>query len=476
MKGKAERVRHHGFQGDRRSSWLAWILVLLAAFFLLPSLPAGALSMSQGFQPETRLPAVLSMGAPQASELYAKNSQTPIEIPGLARLMTLYLAIERLTSDETLPISGQAALIDSQERPSGRLEMRAGDRLPLRYLLLKLMFDDSDAAAMAIAERISGSGPAFLAEMQQTAGLLGMSQTIFYSFDVARAQRESAVPPEILAAMDDPDQENLPEARDPVETVRSSLRDTMRLFTALINNSRARAILSVSEELVQITSGGAAQIAAIRSPASHLMTLSEGRIQAAFQASSSRYSLLCCTGTSPGSIPVTTVAVSLGQAGAIQAVLQLYQAFDGFYSRTSLTSAGGRYPGQPQEATNGQTFDLIYLDSVDYIHPKADHYLEDTLEYRGTAPYPIPVQKGAMTGQVIFTLKDGLQIPVRVGSDRDILADSNLVGRGLQLLIRNPNLAYTILGTAILLGLGLVWIIFRELARLRFWLRRSRRG
>ncbi|NLB28067.1 MAG: hypothetical protein GX819_03875, partial [Clostridiaceae bacterium] len=118
--------------------------------------------------------------------------------------------------------------------------------------------------------------------------------------------------------------------------------------------------------------------------------------------------------------------------------------------------------------------DLVHLDSVDYIHPKADHYLEETLDYLGNAPYPIPVRKGAMTGQVIFTLRDGVQIPVRVGSDRDILADSNLISRGLLLLQGNPNLAYTILGFSLILCLGFVIIIVRQSVKLRYWYRLQR--
>ncbi len=439
--------------------------------------------MSDGFDPESQLPAVFSIGALQPSELYAKNSDQVLEIPGAARLMTLYIALEKLSSDELIPISDLAARYDRDERRDDRYVMRAGDSLPLRYLLLRMIFDNSDAAAIAVAEKISGSRFSFMEEMQRTATLLGMNQTEFFVLDVARAERESEVPQEITAAVEAYEQYQdsngtlpliLPEAGQTVRTAKTTLRDVMKLVTALLNNTRGKAILSVSDELVQITSGGTAQIVPVRSPANHLMTLSENRISAAYLSLSDRYSLLCCWGVTPENIPVTTLAAHLRQTGIIQPALQFYSALDVFYARDSLTKAGGKYPGASEKAVNGELFDLVYLDSVDYIHPKADHYLEETLDYLGNAPYPIPVRKGAMTGQVIFTLRDGVQIPVRVGSDRDILADSNLISRGLLLLQGNPNLAYTILGFSLILCLGFVIIIVRQSVKLRYWYRLQR--
>lgn len=455
-------------------------------FFVLSCLLPQAVyaeKMSDAFDYQTRLPAALVSGSLQASVLYEKNASLVLEIPGASRLMTLYLAIERLPADEPVAISRLAEQYDRQERKTGRLELKMGDVLPLRFLLLKMLFDNSDAAAVAIAERVAGSTESFLEEMQKTAGALGMEQTRFFACDVARVERESLLPEEIARAIEaydayvkseDPDPLRLPEAGIRVGTARTSLKDLARLMTALQNNSRARAILSVSEDLVQVTSGGRAQVVSMRSPAAHFMTLSENRINLAFLHLSDRYSLLCSGGTSPDNIPVQTLTLSLRQASLSQPTLQLYSALDDFYKRSPLTRKGEKYPGAPEKATNGDLFDLVYLDSVDYIHPRTDHFLEPTLDYLGNAPYPIPVQKGAMTGQVIFTLKDGVRIPVRVGSDRDILADNKLFSRGLVQMMRNPNLAYTITGAAVLLSIALFVVIVRELVKLRVWIRLQR--
>ena len=106
--------------------------------------------------------------------------------------------------------------------------------------------------------------------------------------------------------------------------------------------------------------------------------------------------------------------------------------------------------------------------------PKTDYFLEQKLDYVGNAPYPLPIQKSVMTGQVIFTMKNGTKIPVRVGSDRDILANNHLVSRGILQLIQNPNLAYTIAVLAFVLCAGLLVFLIRESKRLLYWTRLQR--
>ena len=457
-------------------------LLFLVLTWAFPQ-PIFAEKMSDGFVYDSSLPAALVSGTLHASELYEKNSGLILEIPGAARLMTLYLAIERLPADDNITISRLVEDYDSQERLGSRLELKAGDVLPLRFLVLKMLFEDSDAAAIAIAERVAGSAAQFVKEMQKTAEVLGMTQTHFYACDVARAENDSLLPQEIADAIEaydaymkeeNPEPLQLPEASSRVRTVKTTLKDIARLLTALQNNSRAKAILAVSEELVQVTSGGQAQVVSMRSPSAHFVTLSENRITGSYFHQSNRYSILCSLGTTPEDIPVMTLTVSLRQAGLSQPTLQLYESLDTFYKRSALTLNGESYPGAPEQAANGELFDLIYLDSIDYIHPRTDYYLEPTLEYLGNAPYPIPVQKGAMTGQVVFTLKDGVRIPVRVGSNRDILADNNLISRGLVLMVRNPNLAYTITALALLLSLAFLVIILRESIKLRGWIRLHR--
>jgi len=60
---------------------------------------------------------------------------------------------------------------------------------------------------------------------------------------------------------------------------------------------------------------------------------------------------------------------------------------------------------------------------------------------------------------------------VRVGSDTDILASNNFLSRGIQQMIRNPNLATSIIVLAIILSLVLLITIAREIRKLLYWRR-----
>ena len=180
-----------------------WAALLAFFIFSLISPPAPALAerMSDGFDPGTVLPAVYSTTTLHASDFYGRNSDTPLEIPGVSRLMTLYLAVERLSADEQIPISRVAAQYDEEAPEQGEMVLLAGDRVPLRFLLLKMLFENSDTAAVAIAEKISGSQDAFLDEMQKSATTLGMTRTVFHAVDIRKTEEDAGLPPEITEAI-----------------------------------------------------------------------------------------------------------------------------------------------------------------------------------------------------------------------------------------------------------------------------------
>jgi len=471
----------------------SFVVVLLCALLFICIFPSRAgvcannqpptdpseIFISDGFEPSLKLPAVLTLDSSLRSELYARNSESVLEIPAISRLMTLYLASERLAVDDMIVIGKEAARLAEHESAID-IPLKEGDSFPIRYMLLRMMCQQSDAASVALAEKMAGSKEDFIVEMRKTAAMLGMNRTTFFACDVARAERESEPPSEIADAMFALDEHNalnilgaptLPEAADTVSTAKTTLRDVARLFAAIQANTRAKNILTLQEELIQVTLETGVRVAAMRSPASRLRTLTENRITSAWLMMSNRYSLAVTAGTTPDGIAIMTLTASLNQVNLIQPTLQLYQEIDTFYTKSILTRAGEKYPGAPEAAENGELFSLMYLDSVDYIHPKTDHFLLPKLDYIGNAPYPLPVQKGVITGQVLFTLKDGTRIPVRVGSDTDILASNNFLSRGIQQMIRNPNLATSIIVLAIILSLVLLITIAREIRKLLYWRR-----
>ena len=97
----------------------------------------------------------------------------------LAKMMTVYLAFEALSKGEIalsqrLPVSRRAAT-----RPPTRLGLRAGDEIALQDLILGLVTQSANDAAVVIAEGLAGSEDAFASRMTRKARQLGMAQTVF---------------------------------------------------------------------------------------------------------------------------------------------------------------------------------------------------------------------------------------------------------------------------------------------------------
>jgi len=106
--------------------------------------------------------------------LYAKNADAGLPMASTTKIMTALLAIKYGRLDDMVTASYAAATIGEST-----MYLRQGEQLPLRDLLYGLMLPSGNDAAIAIAEHVGGSVPAFVAMMNREAALLGMTQTHF---------------------------------------------------------------------------------------------------------------------------------------------------------------------------------------------------------------------------------------------------------------------------------------------------------
>lgn len=87
--------------------------------------------------------------------------------------MTTALVVRAATSpDEQVLVSGAASATGG-----GGLDLHAGEAFSVEALLYALLLDSSNDAAVALAEHVSGSHGAFVAEMNLTARELGATET-----------------------------------------------------------------------------------------------------------------------------------------------------------------------------------------------------------------------------------------------------------------------------------------------------------
>lgn len=106
--------------------------------------------------------------------IFQKNADEKKSMASTTKIMTALLAIESDKMDEVAVISKNA---ERQEGSS--IYLRAGEKISVNELVYGLMLNSGNDAAVAIAEHISGSVPAFAEQMTKRAGELGAKSTSF---------------------------------------------------------------------------------------------------------------------------------------------------------------------------------------------------------------------------------------------------------------------------------------------------------
>jgi D-alanyl-D-alanine carboxypeptidase len=109
--------------------------------------------------------------------LWQRHATTRLPIASLTKLMTALLAVRSAPPDAPVRITRQAVA----EGGSKVGELPLGHDVKLESLLYGLLLPSGNDAAVAIAQHVSGSIPAFVAAMNAEAARLGLSCTRFTS-------------------------------------------------------------------------------------------------------------------------------------------------------------------------------------------------------------------------------------------------------------------------------------------------------
>jgi len=111
--------------------------------------------------------------------LFSKAAEEPRFPASLTKMMTLYLVFQdlergRVSLESPLVVSDYAAA----QTPT-KLGLRRGETIRVDEAIRALVTHSANDAAVAVAENLAGSEPAFAARMTQTAHALGMTNTQF---------------------------------------------------------------------------------------------------------------------------------------------------------------------------------------------------------------------------------------------------------------------------------------------------------
>ena len=151
-------------------------LLLLTAFGLLPSLSARA--ATEDPPPKINSEYAIIFNADADGEiLYGKQENTPVYCGFLPRVMTCLLIMESGRDlNETVTITKE---ILTNTPTLSTANLKAGDEVSLRDLIVCITVANSQEAAVAAAMTLGGTLPKFVEKMNQRAKELGANDTVF---------------------------------------------------------------------------------------------------------------------------------------------------------------------------------------------------------------------------------------------------------------------------------------------------------
>lgn len=142
--------------------------------------------------------------------LYTKSAHERRPPGGLTKIVTALVALERASLEEPVRIGRHAV-----QAPGYKLRLEEGDELPLRDLVLAMLFHPGNDGAIAIAEHVAGSVSAFAKQMESTARRAGAEHSAFRNphgldeeghrssaYDLALIAREALRNPDFAALVE----------------------------------------------------------------------------------------------------------------------------------------------------------------------------------------------------------------------------------------------------------------------------------
>ena len=145
----------------------------VAAALLLPALPARAEGL------ELTAPSAVLMEASTGRVLFEKDPHALRSCASITKVMTLCLVFQALDSgqlslDQTLTASAHAASMGGSD-----IWLEEGEAMSVDDLIKATVIMSANDAAVVLAEAVSGSEEAFVAQMNEKAQQLGMNDTVF---------------------------------------------------------------------------------------------------------------------------------------------------------------------------------------------------------------------------------------------------------------------------------------------------------
>ena len=135
--------------------------------------------MSEGIDLDIKAKSCLLMELESGAVLYAENEHEALPPASVTKIMSLLLVFEaidqgRITMEDVVQVSEYAA-----GKGGSQVYLEAGEQMTVHELIKCVAVASANDATTALAEYVAGSEDAFVTMMNERAGQLGMTDTVF---------------------------------------------------------------------------------------------------------------------------------------------------------------------------------------------------------------------------------------------------------------------------------------------------------
>jgi len=160
-----------------RAAWIA--AAVASASIALTSVAVAAAPVAAPPPPVVSAPSAVLVDAASGRVLFDRGGAVERPPASMAKIMTLVIAVRALAAGKVRPGDLVSVSDDAYRTGGSQIWLEPGEVLPFGQLVTAVAVGSANDAAVAIAEHLAGSVPAFVQEMNATARRLGMTHTRF---------------------------------------------------------------------------------------------------------------------------------------------------------------------------------------------------------------------------------------------------------------------------------------------------------
>jgi D-alanyl-D-alanine carboxypeptidase/D-alanyl-D-alanine carboxypeptidase (penicillin-binding protein 5/6) len=334
-----------------------------------------------------------------------KEPDLVTQIPLSSKLMTALLSVESIQADTMITISSVAA----QQKDSAELSLKAGEKYSLKYLLYGLILKDNSAAAIALAEQVSGTQEKFVELMNSKAESYQMNSTVFTNptgeFD---------------------------------ENQKTTVSDVARLFRFAISLSQLEAVLKTRDSVFILNTTTTKHLI---SDSADIWATTEGAT-GVFTSSGKSVKSFSVTAKS-GQMGIFAIGVSsaTSTSDVSDDISTIVSSIFSDYEYSTLAVSGQTFP---KTMTYGsETFSLKFNNQINYVHPKSVDFIYTTI-YEEASDISAPILITNPVAKVTFVLLDGTRISADLFPSVNIWSESTVFQKVIDIYEDNSDIIHII--------------------------------